>query len=202
MIAFILLHAMLEYPLSHLHFLVLTALLVGLAEPAMVHAPGKSLRMRFVAGLVGIAVLLSAVVMKADYDGILPLWASYLDDVRAARPHTPETVTGIIGAMGATFFKPQMERLYVELIPAEAQQGDGNLTLVERVLTRLGDARVIVRYIELLAQAGRSEEAALHAQRLKVFAGPHYAMLRDEILEFLSQGGLSAEPLQAALRAP
>ena len=202
MILLVLAHAMLEYPLSHLHFLIAVALLAGVAEPPGTPAASTGLRTRRVLAPIGVAMICAALVMKIDYDSITPLWASYLDDIREGRGHQPETTLGIIASMRSTFFRPQMERLYVELIPPQAQQGDENLAMVGRVLTRLGDVRVIVRYIQLLLQEGRIEETYPHLARLRVFAGANYPMLRDEILQSIAANGVELDPLRRKLADP
>jgi len=201
LILVVLAHSMLEYPLWNLQFLIMVALLAGVAEPAATSAV-RGLRTRFIFVPLGVAFLGASAIMKADYDAIVPLWESYLDEVHNGRPHGPETILGVMGSMDATYFKPQTERLYVELIPASAQQGDENLERVARVLTRLADVRVMVRYIELLLQAGRIEETYLHIARLKLFAGSDYPMLKTEIEESIAKDAVVPDGLRRALAEP
>jgi O-antigen ligase len=204
LILFVLLHSLLEYPLWHLYFLVAVGLLAGLAEPASPGSAGMRLRAAFVLAPIGVAMLCAAAVMKVDYAAIAAVYDRYLSEVYSghADAHEPETVAGVIGLISATYFEPQVERLYVELVPAQAQQGDESLRLVGRVLTRLADLRVAVRYIQLLLQAGRIDEALPHVARLKVFAGSSYPVLRAELEASIAGNGPILDPVRRALAEP
>jgi O-antigen ligase len=201
LVTVILAHSMLEYPLWAFFYAIPVALLVGLAEPALA-GRGRGLRARVILAPIGIAVLGAAAVMKADYDEIAPVYDSYLHEVFDGRSHAPETVLGVTASMGATYFRPQMERLFVELVPATEQKSDAGVALVGRVLTRLADVRVMVRYIELLLQAGRIEEVYPHIARLKLFAGDQYPLVRDELLQAILRNGAELDPVRRALTAP
>lgn len=194
-------HSQLEYPLWYLHFAAPAALLVALAEPLSPAGKG-SLRPAFVLAPVGVAMLAAAAMMKADYDDVAPIWMAYLKAVVAVKSQEPETVLSITGTMGATYFKPQMERLYVEALRPGEQRGDVPLELVRRVLTLIPDPGVIVRYIELLIQDGRAAEALPHVARLRTFAGDNYPRYRDELLDFIANDGPEADPLRRAIGQP
>jgi hypothetical protein len=140
--------------------------------------------------------------MKADYNAVATTWDGYLHERFDGRSHGPETIAGVLGLMDLTYFKPQMDRLYVELLPVQAQQGDENLALSARVLTRLGDVLVIMRHIQLLLQAGKIEETYPHIARLKVFAGSTYPGVRERMEESIAQNGAVLDPVRRALAAP
>jgi len=202
LILFLLAHSMLEYPLWHLHFLVAMALLVGVAEPAGSARAARHVRSRLIFAPIGVAALCAVFVMNDDYDAIAPVWQDYLQDQRGARPHGPEMIAVIVGLKDVTYFKPQMERLYVDLFPVAHQQGAENLEVSARVLTRLGDVEVIRRHIELLLQAGRIEETYPHIARLKVFAGPYYPIVREQIEQAIAQNGAALDPFRRQLAEP
>jgi hypothetical protein len=201
LILIVLAHSLLEYPLWNLYFLIVVAMLAGIAEPAGTGI-ARTLRARFILFPLGIIFLGGAAAMKADYERIVPIWDSYLSDVYNARQHAPETTRAVIGSINETYFKPQMERLYVELIPAAEQRGDENLALAARVLTRLADMRVMVRYIELLVQAGRIEETYQQIARLKIFAGSDYPILKTEIEESVAKDAVVPDAFRRALTEP
>jgi O-antigen ligase len=200
LVLFVLAHSLLEYPLWHLYFLVATAFLAGVAEPDNVSAAQARIRAPVVFAPIGIVALCAVSVMKVDFDSVAPLWDDFLHEQVDGRPHAPETVAGIIATMGATYFRPQMERLYVELLPVQAQQGDDNLALSARVLKQRADVPVIVRHIQLLLQAGRTEETLPHIERLKVFAAD-YQRERAEIEESISHIGSELDPVRRVLAA-
>lgn len=195
-------HSLLEYPLWHLHFLLALAVLVALAEPAGPGRPAIGLRARFVMLPIGISALGVCAVMKADFESVATIWDGYLRERMARQPYSLETTGGVIATVGSTYFRPQMERAYVELLPVQVQQGDANLEMSWRVLTRLADEPLIVRHILLLVQAGRVEESLAHVDRLKVFAGPDYPRLRDTVLDSLADNGDVVEPVRRRLREP
>jgi hypothetical protein len=202
LIGFLLAHSLLEYPLWYLYFIVPVGLLAALAEPASESVSAQQPRARFLLAPIAVAMLLASAIMRADYEGIVPIWERYLQEVYEGRSPGPESIAGVMGTMGSTYFRPQMERLYVELLPANAQQGDENLALVERVQTRLADLRVIVRHILLLLQAERIDETAVHVARLKLFAGTSYPILRAEIDESIAKNGPELDPFRRMLREP
>jgi hypothetical protein len=151
---------------------------------------------------IGISALGVCAVMKADFESVATIWDGYLRERMARQPYSLETTGGVIATVGSTYFRPQMERAYVELLPVQVQQGDANLEMSWRVLTRLADEPLIVRHILLLVQAGRVEESLAHVDRLKVFAGPNYPRLRDTVLDSLADNGDVVEPVRRRLREP
>jgi hypothetical protein len=201
-ILFLLAHSLLEFPLWHLHFLVALALLVGLAEPVSTAPERYKVRAQLVLAPIGVATLCALAAMKFDYDAVASVWDRYLHERFDAVPHGPETITGVLGLKDMTYFKPQMERLYVELLPVQMQQGGEYLEVSERVLTRLGDVLLVQRHIQLLLQAGKIEEAYPHIARLKVFAGSDYPTVREQIEESIAQNGPILDPVRRQLAAP
>lgn len=199
LILFLLAHSLLEYPLWHLHFLLALAVLVALAEPAGPGRPAIGLRARFVMLPIGIAALGVCAIMKADFESVATIWDGYLRERMARQPYSLETTGGVVATVGSTYFRPQMERAYVELLPVQVQQGDANLEMSWRVLTRLADEPLIVRHVLLLVQAGRVDESLAHVDRLKVFAGPDYPRFRDTILDSLADNGDVVEPVRRRL---
>ena len=130
------------------------------------------------------------------------MWDSYLSERFAARPHGPETIAGVLALKDMTYFKPQIDRLYVDLRPVSAMQGDEEIEVSERVLSRLADVELIERHIELLLQAGRIAEAYPHIERLKIFAGGDYPLVRARIEEAIASNGTVLDPVRRALAAP
>jgi len=203
MIGFVLVHSLLEYPLWHLYFLVATGLLVALVEPDTAPASAAlKIQSRFVFASIGVAALCATTVMKVDYDAIAGIWDEFLRERASGLGHTPELVASVMITRDSTYFRPQMERVYLELFPVQAQVGDENIELSARVLSRLADVNVIVRHIELLLQAARLDETAPHIARLKVFAGADYPRYREEIEQSVAENGAILDPVRRQLAEP
>jgi O-antigen ligase len=205
-VAVVTVHSMLEFPLWHLNFLVLTAVLIGMAEQvpnaAMPARAGLALRPRFIFVLLGTAGFGAATVMQLDYRAVSNLTIRFYDERFSGKPFQPETMLEILGAQTSTFFKPQAERMAIELMPPNKQVGEEFVDLSARVLSRLAEPQLIARHVLLLVQLGRVDEAAWHAERLQQFyAGQdQLEKLRTYLLGELQNSGDVVEPLRKALR--
>jgi hypothetical protein len=195
-------HSLLEYPLWHLYVLVPVALLAGLGEPDAVSPSMRPLRARLVFAPIAVASLCTVAVMKADFESVAATWDAYLRERMAGTGHGPQVTGEVLISLGATYFVPQMERAYIELLPVQALQGDENIELSWRVLTRLPGEALITRHILLLLQAGRIEESYLHIARLKVFAGVRYPEFREAIEDAIAQNEAALDPVRQRLREP
>jgi hypothetical protein len=70
------------------------------------------------------------------------------------------------------------------------------------VLKMLPAPELATAYVIGLAKAGRIDEAIPHVQRLRVFAGSGYPLLRDSILDQTRDLGPETARLRHALREP
>jgi hypothetical protein len=192
-------HSLLEYPLWYLFYAVIGALLFGLAEPQDGHEANLGTRVLAPAGLV---LLLLAVVVKIDADRFTPT-AERFWGLRAANlPIDAATRRAVHGLGDDVLFVPQYERMLLSLDTPNRQQGGDHLALCERVLSRLAQPEVIARYIFLLAQAGRIDEAVRHVDRLRIFGRQDYPRFRDVLLAHLPPQDAGLAALRQALLAP
>jgi len=198
-LALIAIHSLLEYPLWYLYFAVPAAMLFALAEPDGVRELRLDLRRSL--ALLGAAFLVAALLMRFDYDDVVRASDRFWSEKRAHSPVSAETVSAVIAAAQSALFRPEGERLLIELQPLQEQQGDAYLELSARVLSRQPHPQAILRHILLLVQAGRVDEAVPHVDRLRVFARERFPQYRDAILDATRDLGPRAARLRRALRA-
>jgi O-antigen ligase len=198
MVLFIAIHSMLEFPLWHLYFAIPTALLFAFGEPMKPVVIAMDLRrLGVVAALTILGIVLS---YEAEYDVVSAVAAPFWLAAHDIRPKTSEDALGVLAVADSQLFRPEVERMEIELKHPPDEHTAGPLERSARVMRQLPAPEVIVMYIIQLAGAGRAEEAVVHAERLKVFGGPYYGAYRDWILEQTRDLGPAAAPLRHRLR--
>jgi len=191
-------HSMLEFPLWHLYFAVPAALLFAIAEPQGSLATRVDARRVLAAS--GLAVLGVVLSLRVEYDAIVtaaePIWL----DARHMRAKTAEDSVGILLVADSRLFRPEAERLLLELKHPQDEKTAEPLLRSERVLHMLAGPEVISQRILQLTRAGRIDEAIRYARRLPVFAGPNLSEYRDWILDQTRDLGPQTAPLRHVLR--
>jgi O-antigen ligase len=192
-------HSLLEYPLWHLYFAIPAALMFAIAEPAR-RAYAK-FDARRILGVSGLAVLGVALAFRSEYDPIArvaaPIW---LDPAHISGT----TANGLTVIADSQLFRPEVDRLLLQLRHPPDEKTDEPLKRTQRVMQSLPAPEVIALRVILLARDGRIEEAVQTARRLPVFArntvGNSYALNRDWILDETRDLGPQTAPLRRALR--
>jgi hypothetical protein len=193
-------HALLEWPLSSLHFLVPAALLFALVEPRVMWRYGQARinsRLLVVAGAAGLALATS---MKLEFDEASAV--NYRTEVerKSAAGLDDDTLRLLIGLSESGLLRAYADSLLVTLrSPLAVEPTAEEIARHERVLMFGADPRVIARLVILNAKAGRFEESLRHVERLKNFAGDQYEKQAKGVLEALGSLGPEADPLRHQL---
>lgn len=195
-------HALLEWPLSLLHFAIPAALLFALAEPDVC---SKLALLRLDARLlvgVGVCGLLLAATMKLEFDEISEVTYRADAERRTSKGIDEDTLRRLVGLGQASLLRAYPELLLTSLRQADLVEAtDEEIKMHERVMVRSVDARLIARLAILNAKAGHVEESVRHAQRLGIFYQDRYADLSKMILEATASLGAEADPLRRQLAA-
>jgi hypothetical protein len=191
-------HSLLEYPLWHLYFAIPAALMFAIGEPE--HGLFTKVDARRVLAVAGVCALGMVFAFRVDYDAVAAAGAPILLDARHVRAKTVEDSFGILVVADSRLFRPEVERLLIELKHPPDENTDGPLRRTERVLQMLPAPEVMQQRIVMLAKVGRIDEAVQVARRLPVFAGPNYPIDRDWILDQTRDLGPETAPLRRALR--
>ena len=193
-------HSMLEFPLWFLFFSIPASLLFALGEPedtrsALVDAR----RILPAAGLttIAIAVLLS-VAYREVAEAATPQWLEYMH----IRKRTPLDALPVLAVADVKLFKPEVDRLLIDLRHPPDEGTDGPLERSARLLHILPAPEIMAQHIIYLARANRIDEAMVHVARLRIFAGAGYPALRDSVLDETRNLGPQTAPLRHALRQP
>jgi O-antigen ligase len=195
----IILHSFLEWPLWVFFIAVPAGLLFGLAEPQ--GTKGVTVEARTVLAPVGIAVLCYLPLMIADYDRV-SVSAQLLFGAEAVETRASPEVQMLVFEIGdATFFKPQMERQVLALLPPRKPVEKHYLELTRRVLSQIPDSGVIARYTTVLALQGDVEEALRHVERMRVFSrtAEGYQQAEQSVLKGIALEGPELDPLRQRL---
>jgi hypothetical protein len=191
-------HSMLEFPLWFLYFAIPSAFLFGLAEPEQ--GTCASVDVRRILPMAGVTMLAVGLGFSVNYSWVrqaaFPLWLEAIH----LRNRTPEDALLVLEIADSKLFQPEVERLMLDLAHPPDEHTNGPLERAGRVMRMLPAAEVISRYIVLLAQAGRIDEALPHVKRLHVFAHEFYPVWREQILEETRGLGPQTAPLRRAVR--
>jgi O-antigen ligase len=193
-------HALLEWPLSLLHFAIPAALLFALAEPD-VRSKFASVQLdaRLLIG-VGVCGLLLAATMKLEFDEISEVTYRADAERRTSKGVDEDTLRRLVALGQASLLRAYPELLLTSLRqPDLVEATDEEIKMHERVMVRSVDARLIARLTILNAKAGHVEESVRHAERLAIFYQDRYADLSRMILEATATLGSEADPLRRQL---
>jgi O-antigen ligase len=195
MVALIMFHAMLEWPLSVMFFAVPAALLWGIGEPEirMMRLPVTT---KDSLPLLAVAVLAYVPLLFLDHRSL----------ARSVEMLQTDRLSGMVMVLeigDKTLFKPHADRHLLSLVSKGETKVDDETRLVENVLSRLPDPNVIAHYIYILVRAGHADVAVTHVERLRVFATSpeHFELLRLQLLDLLPEDDLQGELVRRALLA-
>jgi hypothetical protein len=199
MVLMIGIHSMLEFPLWHLFFAIPASLLFALGEPERMG--GATIDVRRILAAVGAATVAVALMFNAGYEDIARAAAPQYLEYLHLRQRTPLDALPILEVADAKLFKPEVERLLLDLkhVPGEDTPG-APLERSARLLHILPEPAIMAQHIINLARAGRVDEAIVHAGRLRIYAGAGYPTMRDFILDQTRDLGPETAPLRHALR--
>jgi len=200
MVLAIAIHSQLEFPLWHLYFAIPGSLLFALGEPAC--TAGVKVDLRRVFPVAGVATIVIAAVFGEGYVPVAQAAAPVWLEAMHLRQRSPFDALPIIAVADSKLFKPEVERLVLDLKHPSDEHSSGPLDRSARLLRVLPAPEIMAQHIVLLAQAGRIDEAIAHAGRLRVFAGADYTGYRDSILEQTRSLGPQTAPLRHLLREP
>jgi len=199
MMLMIAIHSLLEYPLWHLYFAVPAALLFALAEPGRGAGWAIGLQ-RVILPAAGVTMIAVAVTYHLEYgavaDAASPLWL----ETQHLRARTPRDALAVLEVAGSALFRPEVDRLLLDLKHAPDEAGGGPLERSARLLHLLPAPEVIAQRIDQLARAGRIDESIVQVERLRAFAAEGYGAYRDWLLDDTRELGAQAAPLRRALR--
>ena len=200
LLAILAIHAMLEWPLSSLHYLIPAALLFALGEPR-IEAPRAAIRVRsrvlLAAGLVGLALAAS---MKMEFNEISDVYYNADAERRTNEGLSDNTVRRLIALSEASLLRVYADNMLVGLRKPEAvEASEEEIRRHERVLMVGVDYRTVARLVILEAKAGHIEESVRHAQRLGVFGGKQREAQTRLILQAIEKLGPEADPLRRQL---
>jgi len=192
-------HSMLEFPLWHLYFAIPASLLFALGEPERTRYAVIDLR-RILPG-VGAATIAVVVMFNAGYEEIARAAAPQYLEYLHLRHRTPLDALPVLEVADAKLFKPEVERLLLDLkhVPGEDTPG-APLERSTRLLHILPAPEIMAQHIVNLARAGRIDEAIVHVGRLRIYADARYPAYRDAILDQTRDLGPQTAPLRHALR--
>jgi len=191
-------HSMLEFPLWHLYFAIPAALLFALGESDP--SQSKPLAIQRTLPMAGIAMLFVAIAINLDFSGVAEASKPFFLDAKNIRKLQPEDALAVMSVADSRLFRPEVERLLLDLRHPPDEDTVLPLERAGRVLATLPTPEIISRYIVYLAQAGRVDEALVHVGRLRVFASARYAEYRDWILYQTKDLGPQTAPLRHELR--
>jgi O-antigen ligase len=199
--AFLIIHSMLEYPLWHVYFAVVAAMFVALAEPE--HGMLPPFKMQRIWSLAGIATICIAAIIRFDYDAIAEAGVPLFLQQKQLRQLEPADAIAIEAVGYSTLFRPEAERLLLELRHPPDEKTDEPLHRIEREMRYIDGPEVIAYYIVGLAKAGRSREALPYVSRMAALCGSQktgYPSLRDWVLDQTRDLGSETAALRHALR--
>jgi hypothetical protein len=153
------LHSMVEFPLWYSTFLGLFALLFGLLSPASAELRMNALRRGALVAVLGAASLVAGKAL-GDYRAF-EQWFLRLE-AEGTRGSLAEIkgVDALLAQQGDSLFAPYFERLLSAVLLVDEEGLADKLALNSQVLRLYPVPSVVERQIELLALAGRVEEAA------------------------------------------
>jgi O-antigen ligase len=195
LVALVMFHAMLEWPLHVMTFAIPAALLWGLGEPST-----ERRCLNVDAGKVlpplAAAFLLYSPLMLEDYRRIAQATEGLVGTSDAF-----QAVLEVVTLGNQTYFKPHAERNLLRVARPSRPVDANQIAMAERVLARQPDAGLIAHYILLLALSDQPQKAIPHVERMRVFAlsDEQFEQLRSRILERLQQEGDGMELLRRAL---
>ena len=157
MVAIVLLHSLFELPLWHAHFLLPSALLMGLALGSWPATPAAPRPASAVAPLL---IALAAAWALLDYRTIAAVYSPGPDD--------PPLQQRIEAARGSPLFGHFAGRLVATLAPVDRRQlADYRATAFEII-----DWRLLASWAQAYAEAGEVDKARYLAARLREFDSP------------------------------
>lgn len=197
-VALVLVHSLLEFPLWYLYFAVPVAVLFAIDEPADALTPATETRR--IMALAGVSTIVIGLIMKHEYLPVAKAGEPLILDSRGYRARMAQDSLGILEVYDSKLFRPEVERLVMELKHPPDEKTDGPLARSERVLKMLTGPELIAYRILILTQRGRVAEALPYVDRLSVFSGKNYPTYRDWLLEQTKTLGPETAPLRHALR--
>lgn len=185
MVAIVLLHSMLEYPLWYPYFLFPTALAfgiyLGLGRAAKPPAPWATRHLPALFAATGVTMIAGSLYAVWDYQRVVQIFAPYGDAVR-----TPLSLR-IAEGQGSTFFAHHADYAAV----TTAERPSDAFDAFERPLHRLIDARLMIAYAKALDERGERDKAVYVAQRLREFRHP----LGEQFFKACNPGAADPETL-------
>ena len=161
LVALLGLHAMLEWSLWVLFVSIPVAFLFALGEPALARR-SFFLDSRLVLTSIGIAGLIYAPVMLADFNGVAAVGGRLYREQTSGGAASLDSMLGVFQIGTATYFKPHAERMMLSTMPVSGtMDAEDRVELVRRVLTRLPEEKVIALYISALASPAAWNRAFL-----------------------------------------
>jgi len=200
LLAVLAVHALLEWPLSTLHFIIPAALLFALAEPRIgvrFSSAMISSRVLLAAGVVGLAL---AATMRLEFDEISDVHNHADAERRTADGVSDDTLRRLLALSDISMLRIYPDLMLVSMrSPAAVEATEEEIKRHERTMLIGADPRLITRLVLLNAKAGRIDESVRHAARLRVFAGDQYDNQAKMILEATEHLGPEADPLRRQL---
>lgn len=173
-------HSAVEFPLWHAQFLGVSALLLGLGEPAVARLR-SALAARWLPGLAAIAGLALAAGALWWHEQ-LGRWVYALPDDALSAPGVAERQRAVLRRASGTLLRPYAELpLAAALVPERARL-PAQRDLNERMLRFAPIGPVVYQQVTLLALAGERERAGALLERALVL----HPRLRDEYAEAIA----------------
>lgn len=189
-----LINSMLEYPMWSAHFLLLTALLMGIGGAELPTAPARAWRYRF-AGLAASAVLIMVLAVTAqDYGRLDVVRVTGTSRTLAGTDTSDEAATLI--ALGSGPLGPVADLWRCLGISLDRRDLAAKLELSGRVMRYWPSQAIVTRRAILLALAGRDGEAVLLVSGLTAVIDPAALTLLRQARETDPQ---AIDPLIAAI---
>ena len=193
------LHALLEYPLAYLYFLLPVGLMIGVIEAQvpvhrMLRLPAWSMGLAWLA-LAGLAAVVLVDAVRASHAYTEVRFAEARIGTRSAPPEVPDLV--LLDQLQALV---QLRATAVDVVPSPA-----TVELARRVAQRQPLRWVSLRYAQLLALSGQHDAAAREQQRLCDINGAtqcvFWGRLWDEWRSTRAPQGLAIEPFRGRVLA-
>lgn len=173
----LLVHSLMEYPLWHLPYLLLFALIAGLAEPAR-GVEAFHARLRWVPAVVGLFGLAVAVSAYRDFSELRSLITAAVPE--SAPQAAADRQSERLARLERGLFRPWAQAIVVGAIPVNDERLDAKIAFVQRVLEFKPFAEPACHQLMLHALRGGMAEAAA---KLDLFRAHHAPRLADCVTE-------------------
>src|SRR5260221_7099305 len=123
----------------------------------------------------GVAMVGVSFAILLDYGPVAVAAGPYWLEAMHLRHRTADDALAVFVVAQSRFFRPEVDRLVIDLAHPPDEGSGGPLERTARLLRLLAAPEIAVRHVAALAKAGRIDEAIRHARRVRVFAGASYA---------------------------